>query len=205
MLEWFWRALGPGREKRARSWGASGRLLGDLRRVFCRLAVSCAPFCGVPGPTSNNLVCPTPLASNFSRFCYDLSRFLQVLGPSEPLKSCFREEGIAIQRKSRFSLPEALRTRFFFEFWRLFGSNSELLGRLGASLGRFWAALGHLGAVLGGLGVVLGSFGWCWGGEGGAECFLGAGPRSRVLPLRLGPWKIRKGSWGRFWSLRSRF
>ena len=48
---------------------------------------------------------------------------------------------------------------------RLFGSNSELLGRLGSSLGRFWAALGHLGAVLGGLGVVFGSFGWCWDGE----------------------------------------
>ena len=69
----------------------------------------------------------------------------------------------------------------------LFASNSELLGRLGASLGRFRAALGCLGAVFGGLGLVLGSFGWCWGGEGGAECFLGAGPRSRPPPLGLGP------------------
>ena len=62
------------------------------------------------------------------------------------------------------SFPSGMRFRMLLDCsWeglgRLFGSNSELLGRLGASLGRFWAALGRLGAVLGGLGVVFGSFG----------------------------------------------
>ena len=75
-------------------------------------------------------------------------------------------------------------------FRHLFGSNSELLGRLGASLGRFWALLGHLGAVLGGVGVVLGSFGWCWDGEFPAP-FSRPGaqdpPKSRPRPLQNTP------------------
>ena len=71
----FLEGFGSEPEKRAEIFLASGRLLSDLWRVFSRLAVSCAPFCGVPGPTSSNFVCPTPLAmflalnlSNFPDF-----------------------------------------------------------------------------------------------------------------------------------------
>ena len=43
--------FGSDPEKKGTDFLASGRLLSDLWRVFSRLAVSCAPFCGVPGPT----------------------------------------------------------------------------------------------------------------------------------------------------------
>ena len=77
----FLEGFGSEPEKRPEIFLASGRLLPDLRRVFCRLAVSSAPFSRVPGPTSSNFVCPTPLESNFSRFCDDFSIFLLIWAP----------------------------------------------------------------------------------------------------------------------------
>ena len=80
-------------------------------------------------------------------------------------------EGIAIQRKSCFSLPEPLQTRFFF---RILAPFRLKFGALGASWGVF-------GEVLGGLGASGGRLGGSWGGLRELRVVLGQRRRSGVF------------------------